>query len=64
MDDVDHLIVEKRTKASNKLKLFACQQRQMRRIGTAQEVAATVLWLCSNQASFITGATIPSTAAN
>src|SRR5215472_5858685 len=31
----------------------------MRRIGRAQEVAATVLWLCSDQASFITGATIP-----
>jgi len=31
----------------------------MRRIGRAQEVASTVLWLCSDQASFITGATIP-----
>jgi len=31
----------------------------MRRIGRAGEVAATVLWLCSDQASFITGATIP-----
>jgi NAD(P)-dependent dehydrogenase (short-subunit alcohol dehydrogenase family) len=31
----------------------------MRRIGRAREVAATVLWLCSDQASFITGATIP-----
>ena len=26
---------------------------------TANEVAATVIWLCSEQASFITGATIP-----
>lgn len=31
----------------------------MRRIGQADEVAATVLWLCSDQASFITGATVP-----
>lgn len=31
----------------------------MRRIGTAKEVAAVVLWLCSDQASFITGAIIP-----
>jgi NAD(P)-dependent dehydrogenase (short-subunit alcohol dehydrogenase family) len=31
----------------------------MRRLGEADEVAATVLWLCSVQASFITGATIP-----
>jgi NAD(P)-dependent dehydrogenase (short-subunit alcohol dehydrogenase family) len=31
----------------------------MRRIGTVTEVAQTVLWLCSRQSSFITGAVIP-----
>lgn len=31
----------------------------MGRIGTATEVAETVLWLCSQRSSFITGATIP-----
>jgi NAD(P)-dependent dehydrogenase (short-subunit alcohol dehydrogenase family) len=31
----------------------------MRRVGRAKEVAAAVLWLCSDQASFITGATLP-----
>jgi NAD(P)-dependent dehydrogenase (short-subunit alcohol dehydrogenase family) len=31
----------------------------MRRTGTADEVAQTVLWLCSPQSSFITGAVIP-----
>ena len=31
----------------------------MRRLGTTEEVAATVLWLCSDHASFITGATMP-----
>jgi NAD(P)-dependent dehydrogenase (short-subunit alcohol dehydrogenase family) len=31
----------------------------MARVGTAREIADTVLWLCSDQASFITGATIP-----
>ena len=31
----------------------------MGRIGRTEEVAATVLWLCSNQASFITGITVP-----
>lgn len=31
----------------------------MRRIGRAEEVAATVLWLCSDQSSFITGITVP-----
>jgi NAD(P)-dependent dehydrogenase (short-subunit alcohol dehydrogenase family) len=31
----------------------------MGRIGTSHEVADAVLWLCSQQSSFITGATIP-----
>jgi NAD(P)-dependent dehydrogenase (short-subunit alcohol dehydrogenase family) len=31
----------------------------MRRTGTAAEVAQTVLWLCSEQSSFITGSVIP-----
>jgi len=31
----------------------------MRRVGRADEVAAAVVWLCSDQASFITGATLP-----
>src|ERR1700729_2862977 len=31
----------------------------MRRIGTVTEVASTVLWLCSEQASYITGVVIP-----
>ena len=31
----------------------------MRRTGTAEEVARTVLWLCSEESSFITGTVIP-----
>jgi NAD(P)-dependent dehydrogenase (short-subunit alcohol dehydrogenase family) len=31
----------------------------MRRIGTTAEVAQAVLWLCSDQSSFITGAVLP-----
>jgi NAD(P)-dependent dehydrogenase (short-subunit alcohol dehydrogenase family) len=31
----------------------------MGRIGTTTEVANTVLWLCSDQASFITGIVVP-----
>ena len=31
----------------------------LHRLGQPDEVAATAVWLCSDQASFITGATIP-----
>jgi NAD(P)-dependent dehydrogenase (short-subunit alcohol dehydrogenase family) len=37
----------------------AAQAMPMKRIGRAEEVAAAVVWLCSDEASFITGATIP-----
>ena len=46
-------------KAGQEAQGQAAASTPMRRIGTAGEVAATVLWLCSGQASFITGATIP-----
>src|SRR5262245_9149175 len=31
----------------------------MQRCGTAEETAAAIVWLCSNQASFITGVSLP-----
>ena len=31
----------------------------MGRVGTTQDVADAVLWLCSEQSSFITGAMVP-----
>jgi NAD(P)-dependent dehydrogenase (short-subunit alcohol dehydrogenase family) len=37
----------------------AGQATPMRRTGTAAEVAQAVLWLCSEQSSFITGAIVP-----
>jgi NAD(P)-dependent dehydrogenase (short-subunit alcohol dehydrogenase family) len=38
---------------------LAGQSTPMRRTGTAAEVARTVLWLCSDESSFITGTVIP-----
>ena len=38
---------------------MAGQSTPMRRTGTVAEVAQTVLWLCSDQSSFITGTVIP-----
>jgi NAD(P)-dependent dehydrogenase (short-subunit alcohol dehydrogenase family) len=46
-------------KAGQEAQRQAAAATPMRRIGTADEVAATVLWLCSEQASFITGAIVP-----
>lgn len=37
----------------------AAQAIPMRRVGQPHEVAAAVVWLCSDQASYITGATVP-----
>jgi NAD(P)-dependent dehydrogenase (short-subunit alcohol dehydrogenase family) len=37
----------------------AAASAPMGRVGTTREVADTVLWLCSEQSSFITGATVP-----
>jgi NAD(P)-dependent dehydrogenase (short-subunit alcohol dehydrogenase family) len=31
----------------------------MGRVGTSEEVADVVLWLCSGRSSFVTGVTIP-----
>jgi NAD(P)-dependent dehydrogenase (short-subunit alcohol dehydrogenase family) len=38
---------------------FAGMSTPMRRLGTADEVARVVLWLCSDDASFITGVVVP-----
>jgi NAD(P)-dependent dehydrogenase (short-subunit alcohol dehydrogenase family) len=37
----------------------AAQSTPMRRVGSPAEVAQTVLWLCSDQSSFVTGTVIP-----
>ena len=37
----------------------AAQSTPMRRVGSPAEVAQAVLWLCSDQSSFITGTVMP-----
>ena len=53
------ILTEHLERAGEEAQRQAALSTPMRRIGRAEEVAAVVLWLCSDQASFITGATIP-----
>lgn len=46
-------------RAGEQAQRMAGQSVPMGRIGTTTEVADAVLWLCSDQSSFITGATVP-----
>jgi NAD(P)-dependent dehydrogenase (short-subunit alcohol dehydrogenase family) len=46
-------------RAGDEAQRQAALSTPMRRVGRAEEVAAAVLWLCSDEASYITGATVP-----
>jgi NAD(P)-dependent dehydrogenase (short-subunit alcohol dehydrogenase family) len=45
--------------AGEEFQRMAADSVPMRRIGSAEDVAAAVVWLCSDAAGFITGATLP-----
>jgi NAD(P)-dependent dehydrogenase (short-subunit alcohol dehydrogenase family) len=45
--------------AGDRAQQFAAQSVPLGRIGTTADVAACALWLCSDDASFITGVTVP-----
>jgi NAD(P)-dependent dehydrogenase (short-subunit alcohol dehydrogenase family) len=53
------ILTEQLQRAGETAQHSAAQAIPMRRIGRPEEVAATVVWLCSDAASFLTGATIP-----
>ena len=53
------ILTEQLERAGVAAQAGAAQAMPMKRVGRPEEVAATVVWLCSDSASFITGATIP-----
>ncbi|WP_240137840.1 SDR family NAD(P)-dependent oxidoreductase [Streptomyces sp. MUM 178J] len=50
---------EQLERAGEQARRMAGQAMPMRRIGRPDEVAAAAVWLCSDEASFITGAVLP-----
>jgi NAD(P)-dependent dehydrogenase (short-subunit alcohol dehydrogenase family) len=52
------ILTEQLERAGELAQQSAAQAMPMRRIGRPEEVAAAVIWLCSEAASFITGTTI------
>jgi NAD(P)-dependent dehydrogenase (short-subunit alcohol dehydrogenase family) len=53
------ILTEQLERAGAAAQQGAAQAMPMKRVGRPEEVAAAVVWLCSDSASFITGATIP-----
>jgi NAD(P)-dependent dehydrogenase (short-subunit alcohol dehydrogenase family) len=53
------ILTEQLAAAGEQVQRQAGMAMPMRRIGTPDEVAAAVVWLCSAASSFVTGATLP-----
>jgi len=52
------ILTDNLARAGEQAQQAAAQAMPMRRIGTVEEVAAAVVWLCSEHASFVTGTTL------
>jgi NAD(P)-dependent dehydrogenase (short-subunit alcohol dehydrogenase family) len=52
-------MVEEAMERRPQVMVRAAEANSLRRIGRPEEIAETVLWLCSDRASFVTGAAIP-----
>jgi NAD(P)-dependent dehydrogenase (short-subunit alcohol dehydrogenase family) len=53
------ILTEQLERAGEEMQRKAGMAMPMRRVGRPEEVAAAVVWLCSDEASYITGATLP-----
>jgi NAD(P)-dependent dehydrogenase (short-subunit alcohol dehydrogenase family) len=53
------ILTDRLAEAGEEMQKRAGMAMPMRRIGQVQEIASAVVWLCSDQASYITGVTLP-----
>lgn len=56
---VDTSMAERMTARDPRFVELATQHHPMKRLGMAQEIANAAVWLCSDEASFVTGVALP-----